>query len=254
MRTVADSSVIVTGGGSGLGAATAAHLAERGARVTICGRRPEKVRTVAEAIGPAAAWVQADVDDPDDRARLVDAAVDHGGGIDVLVHCAGNLHAAPLAEIDEEDLVAMYRTNVISPTMLTQRALPHLVARQGAVVFVGAVDVRRVMAPAAVYAPSKAAVHRLTEVLAVELGPQGVRVSCVAVGAVATEIAVRSGALAAESAAREVEETFGPVTPLRRTGDPREVAEAIEHLAYAEWTTGAILDVDGGLGLGELEV
>ena len=69
---------------------------------------------------------------------------------------------------------------------------------------------------------------------------------------VATEIDARAGLVSAEESRRLVEEVFGPVTPLRRSGRAEEVAEAIEYLAYAEWTTGAVLDVDGGLGLGEL--
>ena len=253
LRSVEGTSVVVTGGGSGLGAGTAAHLAGRGARVTICGRRPEKVRSVAESIGPAAAWLQADVDDPDDRARIVDAAVGHGGGIDVLVNNAGNRYAAPLAEIEEKEVAGMYQTNVISPIMLTQLALPHLVERKGAIIFIGSVDVRRALPPAVAYAPAKAAVHRLTQVLAPELGPQGVRVNCVAVGAVATEIDARAGLMSAEESRELIDEVFAPATPLRRAGSAEEVAEAIEYLAYSEWTTGAILDVDGGLGLGELQ-
>lgn len=167
MRSVEGTSVMVTGGGSGLGAAAASHLARRGARVTICGRRPEKVRSVAESIGAAAAWIEADVDDPDDRARIVGASLGHGGGIDVLVNNAGNRYAAPLEEIEESQVASMYQNNVVSPIMLSQLALPHLVERKGAVVFIGSVDVRRVLPPAAAYAPAKAAVHRLTGVLAV---------------------------------------------------------------------------------------
>ena len=254
MRSTEGTSIIVTGGGSGLGAATAAHLARRGVRVTICGRRPEKVKSVAEAIGPNCAWVQADIDDPDDRARIIDTALGHGGGIDVLVNNAGNRYAAQLAEIEEQEVAALYQTGVISPIMLTQLALPHLVERKGAIIFVGSVDVRRALPDSSVFASSKAAVHRLTGMLATELGPQGVRVNCVAVGAVATEIDARAGLMSVEESRRLVDEVFGPITPLRRSGNAEEVAEAIEYLAYSEWTTGAILDVDGGLGLGELQV
>ena len=165
MRPTEGTSVIVTGGGSGLGAATAEHMARRGARVTICSRRPEKVKSVAESIGPNCAWVRADVDDPDDRARIIDAALEHGGGIDVLVNNAGNRYAAPLAEIEEDQVAAMYQTNVTSPIMLSQLALPHLAERKGAIIFIGSVDVRRALPPAVAYAPAKAAVHRLTGVL-----------------------------------------------------------------------------------------
>jgi NAD(P)-dependent dehydrogenase (short-subunit alcohol dehydrogenase family) len=224
-------------------------MASRGARVTICGRRPEKVRSVAESIGPAAAWLEADVDDPDDRARIVDNAGEHGGGIDVLVNNAGNRYAAPLAEVEESQVASMHQTNVVSPIMLAQLALPHLTEREGAIIFIGSVDVRRALPPAAAYAPTKAAVHRLTG----ELGPQGVRVNCVAVGAVATEIDARAGLATVEETRKLIDEVFAPATPLRRSGSAEEVAEAIEYLAYSEWTTGAFLDVDGGLGLGELQ-
>jgi 3-oxoacyl-[acyl-carrier protein] reductase len=173
----------------------------------------------------------------------------------VLVNNAGNRYAAPLAGIEEEQVADTYRTNVVSPIMLSQLALPHLAERKGAIVFIGSVDVRRALPPSAVFASSKAAVHRLTGVLAAELGPQGVRVNCVAVGAVATEIDARAGlASGVEETRKLVDEVFGPLTPLRRSGSAEEVAEAIEYLAYSEWTTGAILDVDGGLGLGTLNL
>ena len=95
-------------------------------------------------------------------------------------------------------------------------------------VFIGSVDVRRALPPAAAYAPAKAAVQRLAGVLAAELGPQGIRVNCVSVGAVATEIDARAGLMSEKESRRLVEEVFGPITPLRRPGKAEEVAEAIE--------------------------
>lgn len=249
MRPVEGMSVVVTGGGSGIGAATAAHFVGRGARVTICGRREERVRQVAEQLGPACAWVRADVSVAGDRAALVAAAVEHGGGIDVLVHGAADMYRGPLAELDEDRLVSLLHGNVVGPMMLTGAALPHLVERRGCVILFGSVHVKRAFPGASPYAASKGALETLTGVLAAELGPQGVRVSCVRPGAVLTEINQRAGLFDDETAARRIED-LGPAHALGRPGTVQEIAEAIEYLARAEWTTGAVMVVDGGLGLG----
>lgn len=249
MRPVEGMSVVVTGGGSGIGAATARHFADRGAKVTICGRRAERVREVADAIGPACTWVRADVSVADDRAALIDAAIAHGGGIDLLVHAAADMYRGPLAELEEQRLVELLHGNVVAPMMLTGLALPHLVERRGCVVLFGSVHVKRAFPGASPYAASKGALETLTGVLAAELGPRGVRVSCVRPGGVFTEINQRAGLFDDETARRRIED-LGPAHALGRPGTPEEVAEAIEYLATAEWTTGAVLVVDGGLGLG----
>lgn len=249
MRPVEGMSVVVTGGGSGIGAATARHFADRGAKVTICGRRAERVREVADAIGPACTWVRADVSVADDRAALIDAAIAHGGGIDLLVHAAADMYRGPLAELEEQRLVELLHGNVVAPMMLTGLALPHLAERRGCVVLFGSVHVKRAFPGASPYAASKGALETLTGVLAAELGPRGVRVSCVRPGGVFTEINQRAGLFDDETARRRIED-LGPAHALGRPGTPEEVAEAIEYLATAEWTTGAVLVVDGGLGLG----
>jgi NAD(P)-dependent dehydrogenase (short-subunit alcohol dehydrogenase family) len=133
--------------------------------------------------------------------------------------------------------------------LLTGLAVPHLAARKGAVIFLGSIHNRRAFPGAAPYAATKGAVETLTRVLAAELGPKGVRVNCVAPGAVFTEINQRAG-LADDAGALARLEAMAPLHPLGRIGTAEEVAEAVEYLVRAEWTTGAQLDVDGGLGLG----
>jgi NAD(P)-dependent dehydrogenase (short-subunit alcohol dehydrogenase family) len=108
---------------------------------------------------------------------------------------------------------------------------------------------RRAFPGASPYAATKGAVETLTRVLAAELGPRGVRVNCVAPGAVFTEINQRAG-LADDEAALKRLQSMAPLHPLGRIGTEEEIAEGIEYLIRAEWTTGAQLDVDGGLGLG----
>jgi NAD(P)-dependent dehydrogenase (short-subunit alcohol dehydrogenase family) len=242
-------SVIVTGGGSGLGAGTASHFARRGARVTICGRRENKLAAVREALGPSCRAVVADITGDADRRRLVDAALAHGGGIDVLINNAGDMYRGPIAELDEAALRAVFDTNVVAAMMLTGLCVPHLAVRRGAVIFLGSIHTRRAFPGASPYAASKGALEALTGVLAAELGDRGIRVNCVRPGAVFSEINQRAG-LCDDAAARRRLDSLAPAHALGRIGTAEEVAEAIEYLACAEWTTGAVLSVDGGLGLG----
>ena len=110
-RSVEGMSALVTGGGSGIGAAVVARLAAAGARVTVSGRRPDRVRAVADAAGPAVLAVAGDVTDARDRQRMVDAAVEHGDGLELLVHGAANMYRGALEELDEEQLVEVFTSN-----------------------------------------------------------------------------------------------------------------------------------------------
>ncbi len=249
MREIVGTSVVITGGGSGLGAGAARHFVARGARVTICGRREENVRDLAEELGEMCSWVRADVAVAGDRDRIIEAAIDHAGGIDTLVNAAGNMYRGNFGELEEQRLTEVFQTNVVGAMMLTSRALDHLVAAKGCVIFFGSVHVARAFPGAAPYAATKGALEAVTGVLAAELGPMGVRVSCVRPGGVLTELNQRAG-LYDEKTARERMDALGPAHALGRSGTPEEIAEAIEYLARAEWTTGAVLIVDGGLGLG----
>jgi 3-oxoacyl-[acyl-carrier protein] reductase len=242
-------SVIVTGGGSGIGEGTARHFAAKGARVTICGRREDRIAAVAADIGDRCRAVPADVTVAADRARLVEAAVEHGGGLDVLVSNAGNMYRGPITDLDEQQLIDVFHSNVIAGMLLTGLAVPHLAERQGAVVFLGSIHTQRAFPGASPYAATKGALEALTGVLAAELGQQKIRVNCVRPGAVFTEINQRAG-LADDATARARLDSLSSSHALGRIGTAEEIAEAIEYLACAEWTTGAIVSVDGGLGLG----
>ena len=243
-------SVLVTGGGSGIGEGTARHLAGLGALVTIAGRRGGRIDAVAASIGSRCAAVRGDVTVAADRVAMVDAARRHGGGrLDVLVNNAGNMYRGPLAELDEQALLDVFHSNVVAGMMLAQAALGLLTASSGAVVFVGSVHSQRAFPGASPYAATKGAVETLTGVLAAELGPVGVRVSCVRPGGVFTELNQRAG-LCDDATALARLQGLAPAHALGRLGTVTEVAEAIEYLARAEWATGAVVTVDGGLGLG----
>ncbi|MFD1825057.1 MULTISPECIES: SDR family NAD(P)-dependent oxidoreductase [Mumia] len=249
MRPVKGASVIVTGGGSGIGAGVARHLVEHGARVTIAGRRKAKVEEVAASLGPRCVAVQADVTSTADRARLVEVAVSHGGGIDALVNAAGNMYRGPLDDLDEHETLALFHTNVVGPMQLVRDCLSHLRASHGSVVFFGSAHTQRAFPGASPYAATKGALETLTGVLAAELGPQGIRVNCLRPGAVFTELNQRAG-LSDDASALARLNGLAPAHALGRIGTVEEMAEAVEYLVRAEWTTGSILTADGGLVLG----
>jgi 3-oxoacyl-[acyl-carrier protein] reductase len=249
MREINGMSVLVTGGGSGIGEGVARLFASKGAKVTITGRRREKVEAVAGDIGANARAVVGDVTVQADRERMIAAAVEHGGKLDVLVNNAANMYRQAVGAYTEEFLKEAFNTNVISAMMLSSMAVPLLEKTQGAIIFLGSIHTRRAYPGATPYATTKAAVEGLARVMAAELGRRQIRCSCVLPGAVATEINLRAGLFTKEqSDARYA--AIAPDHALGRIGTATEIAEAIEYLARAEWVTGVALEVDGGLGLG----
>jgi len=249
MKDLTSLSVIVTGGGSGIGEATARNLARGGAMVTICGRRADRIEAVAKEIGPRCAWVVADVTKDADRRNLIDTALRHGGRIDAVVSNAGNMERKPVEEWTEERLMQIFNDNVVAGMMLTQLALPHLSASEGSIIFVGSVYTVRAYPGAAPYAATKGALETLTRVLATELGARKIRVNAIRPGAVPTEINVRAGVFTEDAALQRLE-SMANHHAIGRIGTSLEIAEGIEYLIRAEWVTGSVLAVDGGMGLG----
>ena len=249
MREIKGMSVLVTGGGSGLGEASARLFVQGGAKVTITGRRKDKLEAVAASIGPACRAVVGDVTVQADREAMIAAAVAHGGKLDALVNNAANMYRQPVDGYTEAFLKEAFDTNVISAMMLSSLAVPHLEQTQGAIVFIGSTHTRRAFPGASPYATTKAAVEGLTRVMAAELGPKQIRVGCILPGAVSTELNLRAGLFNAAEAEARYKAVAG-LHALGRIGTGLEIAEAIEFLVRAEWVTGVGLEVDGGIGLG----
>ena len=252
MKPLDQMSVLVTGGGSGIGEGTARYLVERGARVTICGRRQDRIEHVAQSLGTACKAIPGDVTVAADRVLIVESAIAHGDGLHGLVNNAGNMYRGSLSTLQEDELLNLFHGNVVAGIMLSALCEDALALTEGAIVFLGSIHNRRAFSGASPYAATKGAIEALTRSLAAELGARRIRVNCVAPGAVFTEINQRAGLLNDEEALERLQ-GMNDLHALGRIGEVEEVAEAISYFLMAEWVTGTVLEVDGGLALGLTE-
>ena len=237
--------ILITGGGTGIGKATAAAFIAEGAKVVITGRRQSVLEATTKELGASAHFVVGDIGKSGDPKAMVDETLTKYGQLDVLVNNAGTLMMGPLAETSDEDIEGVYRVNVFGLLALSREALPHLIKTKGSIINISSVVSNLSMAGGAIYGSSKAAVDHATRNLAVEFGPSGVRVNAVAPGATATDMTAEI-----QSNEQMVAMMVGQ-TPLGRIGDPSDIADAILLLAsdHAGWITGQIVQVSGGMGL-----
>lgn len=235
---------LVTGGGTGIGRAVALGIAAEGGQVMVAGRRREPLEAVCALASASVRFVQTDVGQPEDVARAVTETVEAFGGLDVLVNNAGVTCMGPVSKLSDREVELMIGTNLRGTILATREAQPHLTERRGAIVNVTSVTARAASPGLAVYGATKAAIEQLTRSLAVELGPDGVRVNVVAPGLTVTDMADEflDEAMIQDVASR---------TPLRRPGTPDDVARSILFLASddAAWVTGQLLQSSGGLAL-----
>lgn len=249
-----DRVALVTGGGQGIGRATAVALAEAGADVVVCARTradlDETVRLV-EATGRRGLPVVCDVMVTEELDGLVATTVREMGRLDVLVNNAGGTGPRPAMSTSERYFETALRFNVTSPFLLTTRAARAMVdtAGEGAVVNISSRSGDMVLSSFAAYGAGKAALNQVTGVLAAELAPR-VRVNAVGVGGIATrslDVVLTDPGLRAH---------FEGNVPMRRAGDPEDVAAAVVYLASpaSSYVTGRVLHVDGGVTAPAIDV
>lgn len=247
MGTMSGKRALVTGGASGIGRATAELLAAEGAAVAVADLDEAGARAVADACGTGALALAVDVASAENCRRAVERTVEAFGGLDVLVNNAGIIRRADVVETTEDEWDRVMAVNVKSVFLMSRFAIPVMVAGGGgAIVNTGSGWGLKGGPNAAAYCASKGAVVNLTRAMAVDHGPQGIRVNCVCPGdtdtpmlrSEAEQLGQAEGAFLADAVTR----------PLRRIGQPEDVARAIVYLASdaASFVTGSVLVVDGG--------
>ena len=236
--------VLITGSSSGIGLDAAKGFLAHGSNVVLNGRNPEKLTKVAEEMGDASkiAYVAGSVGDKETADKMVDVAMERFGSVDVLVNSAGIFEPKPFLESTEEDLDRFLSNNLKGVFFASQAAIRQMQKQgDGSIINIGTVLISHTMSglPAAAVLATKGAIHSLTLSLASEFAKDNIRVNAVAPGVIRTPIYGDADV-----------DAFAGVHLLNRVGEVGDTTGAILYLATAGFTTGHILNVDGGFVTG----
>ncbi|MFW2349004.1 SDR family NAD(P)-dependent oxidoreductase [Qipengyuania sp.] len=228
---------IVTGASRGLGLAIAQVAASNGDRVALVSRGND-IEASANSIDGDTIGLAADVSDPKEANAVCKQVAERWGGIDVLVNNAGLHRGGLVSALPQEDWQRVLDTNLSGPFNFVRAALPHM-GKGGSIVNIGAVVGLRGFAGDAAYGASKAGLAGLTQVLAIELARQAIRVNLVIPGMISTDMT--------DNIPERAKTKLIDGIPLRREGTPEELAEVVWWVAGSTYMTGSIIANDGGL-------
>jgi len=237
---------VVTGGNSGIGLATARAFAREGARVAITGRSDTTLKAAQKELGPDVLVLRADSSQVSEIAKAMDRIKERFGRIDALFVNAGVGKFVPFEDVTEAFFDETMATNLKGAFFTVQKALP-LLPRGSAVVLNASINAHLGMPGSTGYGASKAAVVNLAKTLSADLLQRGIRVNVVSPGPVATPILDRMGL--PEEATRQLKQQITERVPLKRFGQPDEIAAAVLYLSSSEsaFVVGTELVVDGGM-------
>jgi len=238
---------IVTGAGSGIGRACAIALAREGAKVTLAGRRRDRLEEVAHEIGDSAFVAAADVSKSSAIDSVIQQTVECFGGINVLLNNAGVLHIGTAEQITEDQWDETFSVNVRGLWLLSRAILPHMrKAGGGSIINMASVLGINGARNRASYAPSKGAVVLLTKCMAIDHGHEHIRVNAICPSFVETDLTAAVVSKAPDPKTVRAERIA--VHPIGRLGQPEDIAGLAVYLASddSSWVTGAAFPVDGG--------
>lgn len=246
----AGQTIIVTGGGSGIGRCTAHELAALGAHVVLVGRKPEKLQAVAMEIiedGGQAGWHTCDIREEDAVRQLVKKLVEDHGSIQGLVNNAGGQYPAPLASINQKGFETVMRTNLVGGFLMAREVFNQSMSKSGGAIVNMLADMWGGMPGMGHSGAARSGMDNFTKTAAFEWGYAGVRVNAVAPGWIAS-----SGMDTYEGAFKAVIPTLREHVPLKRIGTESEVSAAIVFLLSpaASFISGSTLRIDGAASLG----
>jgi meso-butanediol dehydrogenase / (S,S)-butanediol dehydrogenase / diacetyl reductase len=241
---------IITGGGTGVGLEIARCFHHEGARVVICGRRLEKLTEAASTIskdGDRVYILRADITKDEDVQGIVEKAVKETGRVDILVNNAAVLTFGKLEEVAPRFWDDLMNTNARAPWRLMIAVLPEMrKAGGGSIINVSSLSGIKAFAGNGIYGASKAALQELSQVLAIEVASENIRVNVICPGVVEdTELSL---SIVGKENMQKRYDRMRPLHPLGRNGKPADIAQAALFLASdkSSWITGIILNVDGG--------
>jgi NAD(P)-dependent dehydrogenase (short-subunit alcohol dehydrogenase family) len=243
---------VITGGGTGIGLATARLLGKEGVRICIIGRREDVLDEAMDSMreqGVDVMHYKLDVSNSSLVKQLFEILKGKVEKIDILVNNAGVYRGATFSELDERDWDDSFDINVKGIYLMTRSLLPLMESHGAAVVNISSTLAFQVVPGASVYSASKAAVVSLTKSMALELADRGIRVNCVCPGIIDTPI--QDPVLGTGETRRKKLEDIGKTFPLGRVGSSKDIAAAVRYLSSdsASWITGSVLTVDGGISL-----
>lgn len=247
--------VVITGGGTGIGRQAAEDFLKAGANVIINGRREEVLQETAKQLDSSLsqiAYVAGDISQKQTAEKLIQKALERFGGVDILVNNAGIFSPAPFLDHSEDDFNTYVGIILAGSFYSAQLAIPEMQKRGGgAIVNIGSMWASQAIGatPSSAYSAAKAGVHALTKNLAIEHATDNIRVNCIAPAVVETPV---YNSFIPEDQVAEVLGGFNEFHPMGRNGQPQDISDAILYLASdaAGWITGAVLPVDGGVMAG----